>query len=220
MQPTITPILATPLAVVPLPEAIRWNTAVAEVVTRRAAAGASGGIVGSSPLVQIGSDDVMTWSEEAVRALMTEILRGVGWVARNVNRFSPGEFESFALQARATYALVSRDGGVGARSHPLSAWTGIYCLEAPQPSPDRADSGTLRIYESRLGHMFADATTAMMVLPFRPGHCGCPLAPGVLVVFPGSATYEIAPVRGAGRLLALTVQARFVAPGQKGVPGW
>lgn len=220
MQPSITPILATPLGVVPLPEAARWHTAAAEALTRHAAADAARGSLGPSPLVQVGSDDAMAWSDEPVRALIAEILRGIGWVARNVNRFAPGEFESLALQARAAYLIVNRDGGLGARNHPMTAWTGIYCLEAPERAPDRPDSGMLRIYESRMGNMFADATTDAMVLPFLPGHCGFHLAPALLAVFPGGSTYEIAPVRGPGRLLALTVQARFVAPGQKGVTRW
>ena len=220
MQPSITPILATPLGVVPLPEAARWHAAAAEAVMRHAAADAAAGGPDSSPLVQVGSDDAVTWSDEPVRALIAEILRGVAWVARGVNRFPPGQFESFELQARASYVIVNRDGGLGARNHPLTAWTGVYCLEAPERAPDRADSGTLRIYETRMGNMFADATTDAMVLPFRAGHCGFHLAPGVLAVFPGGASYEIAPVRGPGRLLALTVQARFVAPGQKGVGRW
>lgn len=220
MQPSITPILATPLGIVPLPEAARWHAAAAEVVMRHAAADGAARGLRSIPLAQVGSDDAMSWNDEPVRALIAEILRGIGWVARNVNRFSPGEFESLALQARAAYVIVNRDGGLGARNHPLTAWTGIYCLEAPERTPDRPDSGMLRIYESRMANMFADATTDTMVLPFRPGHYGYLLATGVLAVFPGGATYEIAPVRGPGRLLALTVQARFVAPGQKGVSRW
>jgi len=221
MQPTIVPIHATPMGVIPLPEAARWNTPVAEIVTRRAAADVSRASPGSpGPLVQVGTEDTMTWNEAPMRSVMAEILRGIAWMARSVNRFAPGEFDSFALQARATYLIVNRDCGLGIRNHPMSAWTGIYCVEAPEPAAERTDSGRLRVYESRLYTMFADATTDTMVLPFRPGHYGYDPAPGVLVIFPGGALYEIAPVRGAGRLLALTVQARFVAPGQKGLSGW
>lgn len=219
MQPSVAPIHATPLGVVPLPEAAKLNAAVAQIVTRRAATDVSRG-PGSSPLVLVGTDDAMTWVEEPMQAMMAEILRGIAWMARSVNRFPPGEFESLTLQARAAYVIVNRDGGLGARNHPMSAWTGIYCVEAPEPAAERIDSGRLRIYEPRMYPMFADVTTDTMVLPFRPGHHGYDLAPGVLALFPGGAMYEIAPVRGPGRLMALTVQARFLAPGQKGVPGW
>ena len=220
MQPAIVPIHATPLGVTPLPEAARWNTAVAEIITRRAAAEVTRGSAGADPLVRIGTDDVLTWSEEPVRAMLAAILGGIAWMARSVNSFKPGEFEALALKARATYLIVTRDGALGARNHPMSAWTGIYCIEAPEPAAERSDSGRLRLYETRMYAMFADATTDTIALPYRPGHHGCQLAPGELAVFPGGAMYEIAPVRGTGRLLALTVQARFVAPGQKGVSGW
>ena len=228
MQPTIVPVHATPLGVIPLAEAAKWNVAVAEIVTRRAAAQIPGERPGTDPLVRpgtdplvrLGTDDAMTWKEPPVQAMMSEILRGIAWMARSVNSFAPGQFESLTLQARAAYVIVSQDGALGARNHPMSAWTGIYCIEAPEPAAERSDSGRLRIYETRMYAMFADATTDTMVLPFRPGHHGYQLAPGMLAIFPGGVMYEIAPVRGAGRLLALTVQARFVAPGQKGVSGW
>ena len=220
MQPSIVPIHATPFGVIPLPDAAKCNAAVAEIVMRRAALEGASGPPRSSPLVQSGADDAMTWSEEPVRAILAEVLRAIVWVAGSVNRFPPGQLESFALQARATYLIVNRDGGLSARNHPMSAWTGIYCMAAPEPAAERADSGLLRLYESRMGHMFADATTDTMVPPFRPGHYGAHLAPGMLVVFPGAAMYEIAPLRGAGGLLAFTVQARFIAPGQKGVSRW
>lgn len=220
MQPSIVPIHATPLGVVPLPEAAKWNTAVAEIITRRAAAAGAGGSPGADKLTHLGTDDAMTWNDEPMRAITAEILRGIAWMARSVNRFAPAQFESLAVQARAAYLIVNRDGALGARNHPMSAWTGIYCIEAPEPAAERADSGRLRIYETRMHAMFADATTDTMVLPYRPGHYGYQLVPGVLAIFPGGAMYEIAPVRGAGRLLALVVQARFVAPGQKGLSGW
>jgi hypothetical protein len=220
MQRTIVPIHATPLGVTPLPEAAKWNSAVAEIVTRRSALEVARRRPGTDPLIRLGTDDAMTWNDEPVRAMLAEILRGVAWMARSVNHFAPGQFESLALQARAAYLIVNRDGALGARNHPMSAWTGIYCVEAPEPAAERSDSGRLRIYETRMYPMFADATTDTMALPYRPGHYGYQPAPGVLAIFPGGAMYEIAPVRGTGRLLALIVQARFVAPGQKGVTGW
>lgn len=220
MQPTIVPIHATPLGVTPLPEAAKWNAAVADILTRRAAGEVARGSPAADPLVHLGTDDAMAWSDEPVRATLAEVMRGVAWMARSVNQFAPGQFESLAPQARAAYVIVNQGGALGARNHPMSAWTAVYCVAAPEPAADRSDSGRLRIYETRMYPMFADATTDTMALPYRPGHYGYQLSPGVLAIFPGGALYEIAPVRGAGRLAALIVQARFVAPGQKGVSGW
>lgn len=220
MRPTIVAILATPMGVMPLPQVANQNAAVAALVRRRAVADGFRQSADSNPLVHVGRDDLTAWSEEPMRTVMAEMLRGIVSVARSVNRFAPGEFEALTVQARAEYVIVRRDGGLGVRNHPMTAWTGLYCVEAPAPAPERPDSGQLRIYESRMRNMFADATTDSMAVPFRPGHYGWTLVPGVLVVFPGGLMHEIAPVRGDGDLLVLTVRARFLAPGQKGVTGW
>ena len=84
----------------------------------------------------------------------------------------------------------------------------------------RADSGVLRLYESRLGTMFADATNAAMRVPFTPGHYTWRPVPGQLAVFPAWLTHEIALLRAPGQLVLVTVRVRFVAPGQKGVMRW
>ena len=59
-----------------------------------------------------------------------------------------------------------------------------------------------------------------MAVPFSARALRLSVGAGVLAIFPGGARYEIAPVRGPGRLLALTLQARFVAPGTEGSVGW
>jgi hypothetical protein len=115
---------------------------------------------------------------------------------------------------------VAPDGRVPAAIYPLTAWCGIYCVAAPPPSAMRSDSGVLRLYESRLGTMFADATNAAMQVPFTPGHYSWQPVPGQLAVFPGSLTHEIALVRSPGHLVLVTVRVRFVAPGQQGMTRW
>jgi hypothetical protein len=109
---------------------------------------------------------------------------------------------------------------VPAINYPLAAWCAIYCVAAPEPSAKRQDSGILRLYESRLGTMFADASTSAMRLPFKPGHFGLRPEPGQLAVFPASVTHEIALVRSRQQLVLVTVCLRFVAPGQQGVARW
>ena len=71
---------------VPAARGGKWNAAVAEVVTRRAAAeGARRRRETAGPP---GTTTPMTWNDEPVRAMLAEILRGIGWMARSVNRFA------------------------------------------------------------------------------------------------------------------------------------
>jgi len=165
-------------------------------------------------------DDLFDWPEQAVRALATEIFRGVCAVVETLNAFDPEQLRSFSLEARGWFTIIEQDGALPAVNYPLTAWCAMYCVAAPEPCATRQDSGVLRLYESRLGTMFQDATNSVMRVPFTPGHRTWRPVPGQLAIFPASLTHEIALVRSAGKLILVTARARFVAPGQKGVGRW
>ena len=116
--------------------------------------------------------------------------------------------------------MVRTNGSVPAAMYPLTAWCAIYCVAAPPPSTTRADSGVLRLYESRLGTMFQDATNSAMRIPFRTSHYAWRPEPGGLAVFPASLTHEIALLRSPGELVLVTMRLRFVVPGQHGFGRW
>jgi hypothetical protein len=216
--PLVVPILATPFGVVPLPEAQALNSPLAALLTARMSADASAHP--TNPLCYRSRDDLLEWPDAAVRTLAGDIFRGVYSVVSAVNDLSDAQLRSFAIQARGWFTVVKPDGGVPATNFPLAAWCAIYCVTAPEPSAIRQDSGILRLYESRLGTMFADATQAGMRLPFRPGHYGWRPVPGQMAVFPASLTHEIALVRSPEPLVLVTVCVRFVAPGQQGLARW
>jgi hypothetical protein len=144
----------------------------------------------------------------------------VNSVVSAVNDFTREQLDSFALQARGWFTIIAENGQVASAHYPLTAWCGLYCVAAPEPSATRADSGLLRLYESRFGTMFADATNAAMRMPFTPGHYGWRPVPGQMAVFPASLTHEIALLRSPGPLVLVTVRVRFVAPGQQGMSRW
>lgn len=216
--PTVVPILATPFGVVRLPAAETLNPALVALLEARVLGNEAG--QQRNPLVYRSRDDLLDRPEEPVRKLAAEIIRGVYEVVVAVNDFPEGQLQSFALQARGWFTVIEPDGGLPAANYPLAAWCAHYCVAAPESSATRQDSGILRLYESRLGTMFADATTAGMRLPFKPGHYGWRPVPGQLAVFPASLTHEIAPVRAAQQLILATICVRFVAPGQQGVAQW
>jgi hypothetical protein len=217
-SPIVVPILAVPLGIVPLPDAEAQNPALAALFASRMRAESSG--KQRNPLCYHSRDDLLDWPEEPVRPLAAAVFRGLTSVVSVVNDFTPAQLDSFALQARAWFTVIAENGHVPAILYPLTAWCGIYCVAAPKPSATRADSGLLRLYESRLGTMFADATNAAMRMPFTPGHYAWRPVPGQMAVFPASVTHEIALLRSPGQLVLVTVRVRFVAPGQQGVARW
>jgi hypothetical protein len=218
--PTVLPILATPFGIVQVPGAEARNPALAQLFAQRASDGSQAKVQALDPLCFRSADDLLDWPDDAVRSLRAEILRGVYAVVGGVNEFSEATLRSFTLEARGWFTVVRTDGHVPATLYPLTAWCAIYCVAAPPPSSTRADSGVLRLYESRLATMFQDATNSMMRVPYRTSHYAWRPLPGEMAIFPASLTHEIAPLRAPGELILVTVRIRFVAPGQQGLGRW
>jgi len=214
------PIFATPFAALKLPEAEKLNPLVARLLAARAAAASASAARASNPLCYRSADDLLDLTDEPLRKVTAEILRGVRSVAAAVNDFTDAQWQSFAIQACGWFTIVRQDGCLPACSYPLTSWCAIYCVAAPQPSPERRDSGVLRLNESRLGTMFTDATNSVTRIPYTPGHYTWRPVPGQMAVFPASITHEIALIRSPGELMLLTVRVRFVAPGQQGLSRW
>lgn len=215
---SVVPIFATPLAVVTLPPAPQANEAVAQLLVKHAAANPAA--AGSNRLCYQSRDDVLDWRDAPVRQLCGEILRGVWSTVAAVTTLGPEQLKTLSMHARAAFTIVQPDGCVPATSYSLTAWCGIYCLQAPAPAPERGDSGVVRFYESRFGAMLADATTDALRVPFTSGHYAWRAIPGQLAVFPGSLPHEIPTIRSDSGLVMITVRTRFVGPGQEGLSRW
>jgi len=212
-------MFATPLGVVTLPTAVSELTpTVVQLLLRHAAANPAPPT--ADRLCYHSRDDLLEWSEEPVQQLCESILRGIWSTVAAVTTLSPEQLQTLSMHTHARFTIVQPDGCVPATSHSLTAWAGIYCLQAPAPTAHRGDSGVVRFYESRLGTMFADATTSGMRLPFTTGHYSWRAVPGQLIVFPGSLTHEIPLIRSAEPFIFITVRTRFVGPGQEGIVRW
>jgi hypothetical protein len=217
---SVVPIFATPFGIVQLPEAHKLNEALARLLAVRAAAESGAAASASGSLWYRSRDDLLEWTDEPVQTACAEILRGIWSVIASINSFTEEQLKSLSMQARGWFTIVHPDGFAPATSYPLTSWCGLYCVESPGPCADRRDSGVLRLHETRLGTMFSDATNAVPHIPFTPGHYTWRPVPGQLAVFPASIRHEIATIRSAGRLMLITVRARFVAPGQEGLSRW
>jgi hypothetical protein len=216
---TVMPILATPLGIATLADAQQLNPALADLFTQRATADPS---QTRNPLRYTSSDDLLEWPETPVRRLTDGIAGAVYSLVGSVSDITELQLRACRLEARAWFTRVRTNGAVPAANHPLTAWCAIYCVAAPAPAPaqDRADSGVVRLYESRLGSTFQDATNSVLRIPYSASHYAWRPLAGQLVIFPASLTYEVALLRAAGELLLVTARLRFVAPGQQGFSRW
>lgn len=211
--PILTPILATPFGVISLPQAAEVNGGLRDLAARRAEPG-------SNRLHLRSSEDLFEWQEGAVTVLRGAVLEGVYAIVGAANEMSGSQLRSLKLEARAWLNILKAEGNVPASTYPLSAWCAIYCVAAPPPSETRMDSGVLRLYESRLGTMFQDASNAALKFPYKAAHYSWRPVPGEMAVFPASLLHEIALLRAPGELVWVTAKIRFVAAGQQGIGRW
>jgi hypothetical protein len=218
VAPNVMPILATPLGVATIPDAAEFNGALRELFSQRAAAGQ--GLVRTDPLRVCGSDDLMEWPEAPVRHLRSAMIGAVYQFVGTVSEIAEPQLRACRLETRAWFTLVRPNGRVPAANYPLTTWCAIYCVAAPLPVDERADSGIVRLYESRLGTSFQDATNAAMRIPYSQAHYAWRPAAGQMVIFPGCLTHEVAPLRAASDLLLVTARFRFVGAGQQGFSRW
>lgn len=217
--PSIVPILATPFGVMPLPAAKEHNEALAGVLAARAASDTDPART-ANPLCYRSADDLLEWPDSLVQGAGTEILRGMYTVIAATSELTAVQLGSLVPQARCWFTIIRPDGALASRSYPMTSWCAIYCVAAPPPSATRRDSGALRLYETRLGTMFQDASNAALRMPYATCHYAWLPVPGELAVFPAALTHEISLVRAPGELILITMRLRFVAPGQTGFASW
>jgi hypothetical protein len=216
--PTVMPILATPLGVATIAEAAEFNGALCELFMQRAATGH--GLAPGDPLRICSTDDLLEWPEAPVRRLANAVVGAVHQFVGSVSQISEPQLRACKMEARAWFTLIRTNGRVPAANYPLTAWCAIYCAAAPPAVDERADSGIVRLFETRLSTSFQDASNAVMRIPYSQAHYAWRPTAGQLVIFPGSLTHEVAPLRAAGGLMLVTVRLRFVGSGQQGLSRW
>lgn len=214
---SVVPILATPLGQAAVPGAQELNPALRELFAQRAAVDRR---PARNPLRYCSADDFMEWPELPARQLSEGIARAVCSLVSEVSDLNEAQLRACRLEMRAWFTIVRTNGAVPAANYPLSAWCVVYCVAAPAPAEDRPDSGVVRLYESRLGSSFQDATNAALRIPYSQSHYAWRPAAGNLVIFPASLTHEVALLRAAGELVLVTARCRFIAPGQQGFSRW
>jgi Putative 2OG-Fe(II) oxygenase len=215
--PTVMPILATPLGVAAIPDAEQLNPLLREVFAQRAAAERR---PAPNPLRFSSTDDLMEWPEPPVRRLSESIASAVRSLVSSVSEITEAQLRSCKLETRAWFTVVRTNGSISAANYPLSTWCAIYCVAEPPPVKDRPDSGVVRLYESRMGTTFQDATNSSMRIPYTQSHYAWRPVAGNLLIFPASLTHEVALLRAEDELVLVTARCRFVAPGQQGFSRW
>jgi len=213
---TVMPILATPLGVATIPDAEPLNRELSALFAQRMAADAAAG----NPLRYVSRDDLFEWPDAPVRRLAQNLIGALYSLVGSASDLGKAQLRALRLEARAWFTVIRANGALPAANFPMTAWCAIYCVAAPTAAETRADSGTLRLYESRLSTTFQDASTAALRIPYSMSHYSWRPVAGQLVIFPASLTHEVALLKAPEDLTLVTARLRFVGAGQEGYSRW
>lgn len=216
----ITPIFATPFAVVPVAEAPQLNPALISLLRTRADEAHRDPATPADPRCFRGRETLFEWREPEIGALRMAMLGGACAAIMAVTPYTEAEFDALSVQARARVLIVRPDGCVPAGTAPMASWYAIYCVAAPSGPAVRADSGVLRLYGVRQTTMFVDAANWSLRTPYQTGHYVWRPVPGHMALFPASVAHEVALNRSAEELLLVAARLRFTGTGQVEAPPW
>jgi hypothetical protein len=218
--PTLVPIFAIPVAVVPLAESAELNAVLGPLFSSQATETYRDPDLPRDPLCFRSREDLLEWPGEPIEQLKRSLLAGLCAAVKSASGYTEAEFGALRMQARARLTIVRPDGAVPAASAPMASWYACYCVASPRPSPGRADSGALRLYGVRGETSFIDAANWRLREPFSRSHYLWVPVPGRLLAFPASTVHEIALNRTGEDLVLVTVRARFAHAGQVALPAW
>jgi hypothetical protein len=217
--PIITPIFATPVAVVASNAPAALHAALASLFLSRATEEYRDAALPPDARCFRSREDLFDWPSEPVAHLRQQMLRGLCSAVMAATSYTEPEFNALGLQARARFAIVRPDGCIPASTAPMASWYALYCVAAPPPAPARADSGVLRLYATR-PNMFHDASNYQLREPFAGSHQVWRPVSGQMAVFPASILHEVALNRTDVDLVLVEARVRFAHGGQEALPPW
>jgi len=217
--PIITPLFATPFAVVPSDAPAALHATLVSLFLGCATEEYRDTTLPPDGHCFRSREDLFDWPSEPVAHLRRLMLRGVCATVMATTRYTEAEFNTLGLQTRGRFAIVRPDGCIPASTAPMASWYALYCIAAPPPPPARADSGVLRLYAVR-PNMFTDAGNYDLRAPYTGSHQIWRPVPGEMAVFPASILHEVALNRADDNLVLVLARVRYAHRGQAALPPW
>lgn len=141
--------------------------------------------------------DLFYWPDPPVKELAAFCHNALGTFLRRISDYSDEEFKELVFDYHAWFHITRSGGYQGMHNHPNAAWSGIYCVDPGEKSPDRPDSGAVRFHDPRTdSSMYMDAGNRRLVQPWALVGSQIDHEAGKLVMFPSYLRHEIFPYVG------------------------
>lgn len=211
---------ASPIISVLHPQPQPLNTALASLFLAREGAGEQFRKAIPTPTTQVNifesEFDLFAWPDAPVAQLRDFCVGALRETVVRLNDFSPRQL---ALVPKLRMHLdswfhVTRHGGfIGAHSHPMASWSGVYCVQPGEQPADKPASGLLRFLDTRPhASMYLDPGNVRLRAPFSTSSLDIRLVPGLLLLFPSYLMHEVLPFYGRDERITVAFNASFTRP--------
>lgn len=141
--------------------------------------------------------DLFAWPDPPVQHLRGFCLSKLGEVIAELNGYDAEQMRRWKLHVDSWFHVTRRGGYIGAHTHPMCSWSGVYCVAAGERPPQFPDSGVLRFPDARpYANMFQDPGNVNLRSPYGSGALNYRLDPGHLLLFPSYLVHEVTPFEG------------------------
>lgn len=127
-----------------------------------------------------------------------------------LNRYGPKDAGRLRIYGHSWVHVTRQHGFFGMHNHPMVSWSGVYCVDPGDPSPEYPDSGALQFHNPLIhARMYEDAGNLHLSRPFGGSNINYHLQPGLLVLFPSWAVHEVLPYRGTAPRITVAFNCKI-----------
>lgn len=160
--------------------------------------------------------DLHTWPDASVQQVFGFIHTALASTLQQLSQFTPEAWRELSFDYHSWFHVTRSGGHQGVHNHPMASWSGIFCVDPGDSPSDRADSGSVRFLDTRIGaEMYLDAGNDQLRGQFRQGAHAYRHAPGRLVMFPSYVYHEVFPYWGTRPRIVIAFNAWIRAPGAR-----
>lgn len=209
----IYPCFAVPMVDARMPDAETLNADLKALLLRREAEGLHANpnpSLKQQPGVFESDFVLFSWPEPCIERLRTFCWATLGAAIREINGYTAEQMARLQIYSHTWYHVTRHGGFTILHTHPMASWSGVYCVDPGESTPERPESGVLRFHNPHAySNYFMDPGNAKFQKPFHHGSWSLPLQPGQLVLFPSWLQHEVLPFFGSDERITIAFNAWF-----------
>ncbi len=205
---------AVPFAISERPESDQLNVQLRDLFLHRESLG--GAYRNARSTMPIGNAlfesefGLFDWQEPCVQQLRAYCFNTLFNVIANLNGYDEATMRRMRVRADAWFHITRNGGYFRLHNHAMASWSGVYCVDPGDPSPDDKDSGLLSfVNPMATSAMFMDSSIYRLKPPFGYAPREFRLSAGQLILFPSSLLHQVLPYQGRRERITVAFNSWF-----------